>query len=69
MKTTTLVSLNKTTAFQKQMYPMSLFYHLPIINTQNMLFQKLLGKREASVILLFLDSRVRQEASLLSTTF
>lgn len=39
MKTTTLVSLSKTTTFQKQMYPMSLFYHLPIINTQNMLFQ------------------------------
>lgn len=50
------------------MYPMPLFYHLPIINTQNMLFQKLLGKAEALMILLFLDSRVRQEGSLLSTT-
>lgn len=41
---------------------------IPIINSQTMLFQKLLGKAEALVIVLSLESRVRQDANLLSTT-
>lgn len=49
------------------MYPTSLLYDPPIINTQSMFFQILLGKAEALMIFFFfLKGRGRQVASLLN---